>query len=293
MIHNEKIRFTDFIMIGLGCALYGLGLVSVNIANNLAEGGITGITLIIRYWLHIDPALSTILINIPLIFIGYKYLGKKALIYTIYGTLSLSFWIWFWQVFYVPINIHKDLFIAGVLAGIFGGTGSGIVYKFGGTTGGTDIVARILEKHRGIPMGKTLLGLDIVVLTLSLSYLDLRQMMYTLMASYIFSKLVNFIQDGSYAARGIVIISKDPEPIAEAIMSELERGISYLSGKGGYSKEEFNAIYCVVSPSELTAIKRIVEQYDPKAFISILDVTEAIGEGFTYGKPPKKKRSLR
>lgn len=132
MVSNERLSIIDLIMISLGCAFYGLGLVSVNIANHLAEGGVTGITLIIRYWLHIDPALSTILINIPLIIIGYRYLGKKALVYTVYGTLALSFWIWFWQRFYIPINIHNDLFIAGILAGIFGGVGSGIVYKFGG-----------------------------------------------------------------------------------------------------------------------------------------------------------------
>ncbi|KRL83842.1 hypothetical protein FC32_GL001107 [Ligilactobacillus apodemi DSM 16634 = JCM 16172] len=275
-------------MITLGCALYGLGLVSINIANNLAEGGVTGITLILRYWLHINPAFSTIAINIPLIAIGYRFLGKKALVYTIYGTLALSFWIWFWQKVYIPINIHHDLFIAGILAGIFGGVGSGIVYKFGGTTGGTDVVARILEKQQGIQMGKTLLALDAIVLTLSLSYLDLRQMMYTLLASFVFSQLVNFIQDGAYAARGVIVISNSPEKIADAIMDELERGVSYLKGEGAFLETDFKAVYCVISPRELTALKRIVERYDPKAFISVLDVTEAVGEGFTYDRPKKK-----
>lgn len=288
MVSNERLSIIDLIMISLGCAFYGLGLVSVNIANNLAEGGVTGITLIIRYWLHIDPALSTILINIPLIIIGYRYLGKKALVYTVYGTLALSFWIWFWQRFYIPINIHNDLFIAGILAGIFGGVGSGIVYKFGGTTGGTDVVARILEKEKGIQMGKTLLALDAVVLTLSLSYLDLRQMMYTLLASYVFSQLVNFIQGGAYAARGVVIISRFPDEIAKSIIQDLDRGVSYLAGQGAFSNQDFKAIYCVVSPSELTAIKRIAEHHDSKAFISVLDVTEALGEGFTYNRPKKK-----
>lgn len=287
-MHNEKISILDLLMITLGCALYGLGLVSINIANNLAEGGVTGITLILRYWLHINPAFSTIAINIPLIAIGYRFLGKKALVYTIYGTLALSFWIWFWQKVYIPINIHHDLFIAGILAGIFGGIGSGIVYKFGGTTGGTDVVARILEKQQGIQMGKTLLALDAIVLTLSLSYLDLRQMMYTLLASFVFSQLVNFIQDGAYTARGVIVISNSPEKIADAIMDELERGVSYLKGEGAFLETDFKAVYCVISPRELTALKRIVERYDPKAFISVLDVTEVVGEGFTYDRPKKK-----
>ena len=193
---NEKITLKDLIFITIGCSLYAFGLVTVNIANNLAEGGATGITLIIRYWLHIDPAYSIILLNIPLIWIGYRYLGKKALIYTIYGTTMLSIWTWLWQRIPININIHHDLFLAGVLAGLIGGTGSGLVYRFGGTTGGTDIVARIFEKKRGIVMGKTLLALDVIVLTCSLSYLDLRQMMYTLLGSYVFAQVVNFIQEG-------------------------------------------------------------------------------------------------
>ncbi len=137
-------------------------------------------------------------------------------------------------------------------------------------------------------MGKTLLALDVVVLTLSLSYLDLRQMMYTLLASYVFSQLVNFIQGGAYAARGVVIISRFPDEISKSIIQDLDRGVSYLAGQGAFSNQDFKAIYCVVSPSELTAIKRIAEQHDPKAFISVLDVTEALGEGFTYNRPKKK-----
>lgn len=137
-------------------------------------------------------------------------------------------------------------------------------------------------------MGKTLLALDVVVLTLSLSYLDLRQMMYTLLASYVFSQLVNFIQGGAYAARGVVIISRFPDEISKSIIQDLDRGVSYLAGQGAFSNQDFKAIYCVVSPSELTAIKRIAEHHDPKAFISVLDVTEALGEGFTYNRPKKK-----
>lgn len=145
---DSKVRLIDFIMIAFGCGMYAFGFVMINISNNLAEGGVTGISLITRYWLHIDPAFTTLAINIPLVIIGYRYLGKKALIYTVYGTVSLSIFIWLWQRLPFSIDIHHDLFIAGILAGVLGGIGSGIVYRFGGTTGGADIVARILEKTR-------------------------------------------------------------------------------------------------------------------------------------------------
>ncbi|GAJ25527.1 hypothetical protein JCM15457_394 [Liquorilactobacillus sucicola DSM 21376 = JCM 15457] len=282
-----QMRLVDFTMIALGCAFYAFGLVKVNIANSLAEGGITGITLIIRYWLHIDPAYSTLIINVPLIIIALRYLGKNALVYTVHGTISLSFFIWLWQRVPVTINISHDMFIAGLLAGFFGGVGSGLIYRFGGTTGGTDIVARIFEKKRGVAMGKTLLALDCVVLGLSLSYISIRQMMYTLLASYVFSRIISFTQEGAYAARGVIIFSSAYPEITQQIINRLGRGVSHIQTTGAFSKEKGQAIYCVVSPSELTSLKRIVESIDERAFVSVLTVNEAIGEGFTYAQPQK------
>ncbi|WP_461224062.1 YitT family protein [Lacticaseibacillus suihuaensis] len=278
----------DLVLIGLGCALYAFGLVTVNIENHLAEGGITGITLLIRYWWHLDPAYSTIILNIPLIFIGYKYLGKRALAYTIYGTGMLSGWLWLWQRLPVGLNIHHDLFIAGVLAGLFGGIGSGLIYRVGGTTGGSDVIARILEKQTGIPMGKTLLAFDVLVLSLSLTYLNLELMMYTLLASYVFSRIVDFTLEGAYAAKGVLVVSDQAEPIAAAIMDQLERGVTYLNAEGGFARDPKRVVYAVVAPTEIAAVKRIIEGLDAKAFVTILDVHEALGEGFTYKKKPRR-----
>ncbi len=275
-------------MIAVGSSLYAFGLVMINIANNLAEGGVTGITLILRYWFSIDPAISTILLNVPLVIIGYRYLGKTALAYTVFGIFSLSFFIWLWQQIDFSVNIDHDLFLAGILAGLIGGSGSGIVYRFGGTTGGTDIVARIFEKHRGVAMGKTLLTFDCVVLTLSLSYVSLRKMMYTLLASYVYSKVVNFTLEGAYAARGVIIISNHHQEIAKDIINDLKRGVSYLQATGAYSQEPIQAIYCVISPNELMDLKHIVARHDSHAFVSILSVNEVIGEGFSYDVAKKK-----
>ncbi|KRK73380.1 YitT family protein [Lacticaseibacillus nasuensis] len=285
---NAQRTLVDLILIALGCGLYGFGLVTVNIANHLAEGGITGITLLMRYWWHLDPAYGTILLNIPLIIVGYKYLGKRGLAYTVYGTLMLSGWLWLWQRLPVALPLHHDLFIAGVLAGLFGGIGSGIIYRRGGTTGGSDVIARILEKQTGIPMGRSLLVFDIFVLLASLSYLSLENMMYTLLASYVFSRIVDFTLEGAYAAKGLLIISPQSTAISAAIQQQLERGITYLNGEGGYAHDPTQVVYAVVSPTEIAAIKRIIESIDATAFVTVIDVHEALGEGFTYGKKPKK-----
>lgn len=287
-MRKSGLYLRDFLFITIGTCIYAFGLVGFNIANNLAEGGVTGITLILRALFHIDPAYSTLLINVPLILLGGKILGRRSFFYTIYGTAALSVFLWIWQRVPFEISVDHDLLIASLLAGLAGGIGSGLVYHVGGTTGGADIIARIVELKFGVTMGRSLLTFDLVVLLISLVYLDLQHMMYTLIASFVFSRVVDFVQDGAYAAKGIFVISNHSTEVGQYIMDELERGVSYFEGEGGYSNKEKKILYAVVSPREINEIKRAIEEIDPKAFISIINVHEAIGEGFTYMKPPKK-----
>ncbi|MCT7707004.1 MAG: YitT family protein, partial [Lactobacillus iners] len=254
------------------------------IKNQLADGGISGVTLLLRYWFKINPGISTLVLNIPLIIIGYKYMGRRMLILTIWGTSCLSFFLNFWlhTPFIHQINLDHDLFLAGLLTGLLSGLGIGIVFKFGGTTGGTDIIARILELKLGIPIGKTLLGLDVLVLGISLSYLDTKHMLYTLVGSYFLAKIADYVQEGSYAAKGVIIISDKYLNIAKMINLNLDRGYTYLLAEGGYQNDTKKIIYCVVSPRELSNLKSIVLNEDKKAFVSIIDVHETLGEGFTY-----------
>ncbi|BBM15925.1 YitT family protein [Enterococcus mundtii] len=273
----------------LGTSIYAFGLVYLNIANQLAEGGVSGITLILRALFHIDPAYSTLLINIPLILLGGKILGKRALAYTVLGTVSLSIFLWIWQRIPLQINLEHDLLIVSLLAGLIAGVGSGIVYRMGGTTGGSDIIARILEKNHGISMGRSLLAFDVIVLLASLTYIDLKRMMYTLIASYVFSRVIDFILDGGYSAKGILVVSNKSEEIAPLLMTGLQRGVTFLHGEGGFSGVDKKMIYMVVSARELNEVKRIIHEIDEHAFLSILNVHEVEGEGFTYLKPQTRR----
>ncbi|MDT2835715.1 YitT family protein [Enterococcus durans] len=278
----------EIVLIIIGTSIYAFGLVYLNIANQLAEGGVSGITLILKALFGIDPAYSTLFINIPLILIGGKILGKRSLAYTILGTLSLSAFLWIWQRVPLQINLQHDLLIVSLLAGLVAGIGSGLVYRMGGTTGGSDIIARILEKNYGISMGRSLLALDVIVLLASLSYIDLKRMMYTLIVSYVFSRVIDSILDGGYAAKGILVVSNKNEEIAPLLMTGLERGVTFLSGEGGFSGQSKKIIYIVVSSSEITEVKRIIHDIDEKAFVSVINVHEVEGEGFTYLKPQTK-----
>ncbi|EOS8072862.1 YitT family protein [Enterococcus hirae] len=286
MISMKTVK--EVVMIMVGTSIYAFGLVYLNIANHLAEGGVSGITLILRALFGIDPAYSTLLINIPLILIGGKILGKRSLAYTVLGTVSLSAFLWIWQRVPLQINLQHDLLIVSLLAGLIAGTGNGLVYRMGGTTGGSDIIARILEKNYGISMGRSLLVLDVIVLLASLTYIDLKRMMYTLIVSYVFSRVIDSILDGGYSAKGILVVSNKNEEIAPLLMTGLERGVTFLSGEGGFSGHSKKIIYMVVSSSELNEVKRIVHEIDEKAFLSIINVHEVEGEGFTYLKPQSK-----
>lgn len=287
-VQEEKIRVLDLLMIGLGCAALAFSLVFFNIANHFADGGISGITLIIRALFHFDPAYSTILINVPLLAIGYRYLGKQSLIYTVYGTVMLSVFLWIWQRVPIAIDLRGDLLLAALAAGITGGFGSGLIYRYGGTTGGTDIVARILERFLGVPMGQSLLWLDVIILLISLVYINVPHMAYTLIYSFIMTRIVNFTQEGAYAARGIIVISDQYQVITNAIMDRLQRGVSLVNGEGGYSHRERKIIYVVVAPHELHTLRQIITDCDPHAFVSIISVAEALGEGFSFAVPKRR-----
>lgn len=284
----NKATLIDLLMIALGCAIYGISLDMISVPNKLADGGLSGISLILRHFWGINMGLSTLVLNIPLILLGYRFMGKRLLAYTIWGTVSLSFFLWFWRS--VPIikqlDLEHDLFLSAISAGVLSGIGLGLVFRYNGTSGGTDIIARICQIKFGISSGKMLLFCDAVVLFVSLSYLDIKHMMYTLLASFILSRVMDTVQQGAYSARGLLIISDKYKQIGEMIDLKLDRGFTYFQALGGYQQDEKKVIYVVVSPREIPAIKQLIRQEDPNAFVSILEVHEAMGEGFTY----KQKR---
>ncbi|XOQ36977.1 MAG: DUF2179 domain-containing protein [Lactococcus sp.] len=281
---NKEVKFhpLNFLMIALGTAIYAFGFVNFNMVNHLAEGGVSGITLIFHALFQINPAYTQILLNIPLFILGVKIFGKRGMIYTIHGTVCLSIFIWLFQRMSFSIDLAHDTLIAALLAGIFAGIGGGIVFRYGGTTGGGDIIGRYFEQKKGFALGQTLFVFDILVLTLSLSYIDIQHMMYTVIASFVFSQVVAVVQNGGYTVRGMLIISRKYATISQKITDEIGRGATYLKAEGVYSGNDTKVIYVVLSPIQVQAVKAILAEIDPDAFVSIINVHEVIGSGFTY-----------
>ncbi|HFZ6333653.1 TPA: YitT family protein [Streptococcus agalactiae] len=275
-----KTKIKEAILIAFGVALYTFGFVKFNMANHLAEGGISGVTLIIHALFGVNPALSSLLLNIPLFILGARILGKKSLLLTIYGTVLMSFFMWFWQQIPVTVPLKNDMMLVAVAAGILAGTGSGLVFRYGATTGGADIIGRIVEEKSGIKLGQTLLFIDAIVLTSSLVYINLQQMLYTLVASFVFSQVLTNVENGGYTVRGMIIITKESESAAATILHEINRGVTFLRGQGAYSGREHDVLYVALNPSEVCDVKEIMADLDPDAFISVINVDEVISSDF-------------
>ncbi|WP_340371652.1 YitT family protein [Peribacillus sp. FSL E2-0218] len=280
MLFGLKLKNTLFILFGAG--IFAFGLVHFNMQNNLAEGGFTGITLIIYQLVGINPSYSNLVLNIPLFLIGWKYLGRTSFLYTLIGTVGLSVWLWVFEKYQINIDLGGDLMLVALFAGVFVGVGLGIIFRYGGTTGGVDIIARFAHRYLGMGMGRTMFIFDAVVIGLSiLTYLNYRQAMYTLVAVFIGARVIDFMQEGAYAARGAMIISEKNQEIAEKIMKDMERGVTVLRGYGSFTRNDREVLYCVVAKNELVRLKNAITSVDPHAFVSVSEVHDVLGEGFT------------
>ncbi|MGX5585171.1 YitT family protein [Bacillus thuringiensis] len=282
---TSKLKMRNIIFILIGSAIFSFGIVNINIETHLAEGGFTGITLLLYFLFKFDPSYSNLILNIPIFFIGWKLLGRTTFLYTLIGTFSVSLFLWIFQryeVLNLHLNLQNDMTLAALFAGAFIGIGLGIIFKYGGTTGGVDIIARLAHKYVGWSMGKTMFMFDAIVIIVSiLTYLSYREGMYTLVAVFIGAKVIDFMQEGAYAAKGATIISDKNDEIAAKILSEMERGATFLKAVGSYTKVERNVLYCVVAKNEIVKLKNIITSVDPHAFVAVSDVHDVVGEGFT------------
>lgn len=280
MVFGLKVKNILFIL--LGAAIFSFGIVHFNMQNNLSEGGFTGITLLFYFLWGWDPAIMNIILNIPVFFIGWKFLGRNTFYYTIIGTVAVSIFLSVFQVKHFTTYLQSDMTLAALFAGVFIGVGLGIIFRYGGTTGGVDIIARLVNKYVGWSMGKTMFLFDFIVITTSVFFvLDLVEGMYTLVAVYIGARVIDFLQEGAYSAKGATIISNNSDEIARKIITGMDRGVTVLDGRGSFSGEKRNVLYCVVGRNEIVRLKSTINGIDPHAFVAVSTVHDVVGEGFT------------
>lgn len=268
----------SYLGITVGALLTALGLVLFLVPNKIAAGGVSGLATVIYHVFHLKVGLTMLALNVPLFLMGIKELGVRFGIKTLYGTIALSLFTDLITPYLKAAT--QDLLLASIYGGIVTGLGLGIVFRFGGTTGGTDLAARIIHRYLKLSVGQSLLLIDASVIALAAMVFGLERALYAFLVVYLTAKVIDVVQEGEGFAKAALIVSEHSEQIGKAVMQDLDRGVTYLEGKGGFSGKQREILLVIISRSEVSRLKQLVAQVDPQAFMIISSVNEALGEGF-------------
>lgn len=268
----------SYIGITLGVFIMAISLKLFLEPNTIAPGGVTGLAIVIKSLIGIPVYLTNLIVNVPLFIIGILALGKAFGTKTLFATLGLSVFLKI-----VPSQIvTQDLLLSSVFGGILLGLGLGLVFKAGGTTGGTDLAGAILNKYfPRFSISSFMMTIDgIVVIVAGLVSRKIETSLYSVIGLYVAIKVINLMLEGMGYVKAFLIITEKPEEISQAIMKDVNRGVTLFNGKGMYTKENKDILLCVVNRSQFTKVKDIVNMVDTKAFLMVTDMYEVIGEGF-------------
>jgi len=287
-MHWRRIRkyFTlqllkHFIGIVIGATIVSVSINTLIIPNQIADGGLTGIAIILHYIFHWTVGWTVLLLNLPLFIVGLRMVGRKFLVFSIVGvgllsaTLSLTT--------HLPVLTYDPL-LAAISGGVLSGIGMGIVFRSRGSLGGTDILAVLFSRTTAFSVGQILLGIDAAIF-LGVAILFKPEMaMYAMIYMFIATRVVDLVQEGLSHSKSVMVVTAYPQEIADEIMAKLNRGVTLFQATGAFSGEAKQVVYCVINRTELSQIKEIVREQDPQAFVAISEVPEVVGEGFSTWK---------
>lgn len=266
----------------LGCILYALSFDWCFAPNEIAFGGVTGVAQIVNFFFpQLTIGALVIALNVPLFLLGWKLFGTYMLVSSITAMALSSVFIDLFNLL-IPFPPMEDTLLACVMGGALLGLSLGIIFLQGATTGGTEIVAKLLKlKLAWLPMGKLLLAADLVVVVLvALVFHNVGTALYGVVAIYISTAVMDKVLYGMDTSKVAYIISDKPDEIARIILHDLDRSITYLHGEGGYSGAPKRVILCAFKQRQIVGIKEAVRKVDPNAFMIVTDAHEVLGEGF-------------
>ncbi|MBR3942593.1 MAG: YitT family protein [Clostridia bacterium] len=263
----------------LGSAIMALGLDLFLIPEQIVVGGISGIATVLQFTAGISPSVTVLVLNIPITILAFLYLSRRTFWFTMLGSLNLSVFL---QIFTCVAPVSDDKILCSLAGGVLVGLGLGIVFRADGTTGGTDVVAKLLQKKKPyLPIGILMLVADGVVVLLSGVLLkSYEQMIYASIALFVSTKVIDRIVVGGDAAKQVTIISTFAPDIARCVITKLQRGVTGIKSVGLYSGKDTLMLMTVVQNNQIVKVKQIVKKYDKNAFVIISNVSEVIGEGF-------------
>ena len=278
--------FQDYLLIIVGSLILAVNVPLFLAPNQVISTGVTGIGMLAHYSWGWPIGMVTLALNIPLLLAGLKWgEGLKLFFRTIFAVTVMTIAIDLLSPHLMPIQ--GDPLLYTLFGGLLDGLGIGLVLRGRGTTGGTDIVAQLLNRYRGWPFGHIFIVLNGSILLAAAAMVGIKPVLYALIVNFISGQVVDVVQEGVSYARAVLIVSARVEEIRRTIIEELDRGVTLLEARGGYTEKSRPALYVVVSRSQVTLLKHIIANIDPRAFVVVSEAHEVLGEGF---RPVKEKR---
>lgn len=271
-----------YLVLIIGSLIYSAGLEIFLVPNNIIDGGVVGISIMASYLTGIPFGVYMLVLNLPFLYLGYKQIGKTFAISTIISIIALSIFSEFLEP--VP-QITQDYFLAAIFGGIIAGAGVGLVIRQGGSLDGTEITAIILDRKTSFSVGEVVMFFNLFILGAAGFVFGWDKAMYSLVAYFIISKMIDVVLKGLDESYAVMIVSDEYEEIADALMHRLGRGVTYLHGKGAYTGDDKQVLYCVVTRLEVVKLKEIALEKDETAFVTINPVHDIVGGRF-------KKKSI-
>ena len=279
--YKYKATLIDVIFIFLGCVIASLGVNLFLSHAKLLSGGATGIALILEYTIGLPAGIVVFILNIPLLILSYKKLDKSFTLYTAIGMLSLSISLMLTKPLTNLITLENDLLIFCIYVGVLCGIGYGLVFLRNGSTGGTDIITMLIrKKFSNFNIGALGFSLNIIIIILGAIIFGIPQALYTLISLFIQSTVLDRMLKGFSSKKLLLILTEKEEEVIEYVIKDLNRGITSLFAEGEYTHDRKKMLYCIVTSRQMILLKNIVHQIDPKAFITIIDISEVRGKGF-------------
>ncbi len=267
-------RILSFIMLTIGAIIAAFSLESFLIPNTILDGGITGVSIILSKLSGFPVSLLVLILNIPFVYIGYRNLGRGFLIRTVYSMILFSFAL---SVFRYFEPLTEQMLLATVFGGILLGVGVGLVIHFGGCVDGTESVALVISKRTSLSVGQVVLVFNLVIYFVAGMIFGIDRAMYSLLTYFITFKVIDFVSEGFEQAKAALIVTEKGTDMAKEIYKRLGRTVTVIRGKGLISGDK-EVMYCVLTRMEIYELRHIAEEMDESAFITILDVSDIIGQ---------------
>lgn len=277
-----KKRISDFILLNIGLLLVGIGICLFKIPNNFATGGVSGLAIIAsKFFKDMDVGPIMLIINIILLIIGFIFLGPDFGSKTVYSSFALSGIVWAIQKIYpLKHSLTDDMMLELIFSIIFPAIGSAIVFNLNASTGGTDIVAKILSKHTNLNIGKTLLLTDFLIAAGAGAVFGIKIGMYSILGLSLKAFVIDLVMEGFNVSKQFVIISSKSEDIKEYIVNQLHRGATIYKAEGAFSHKPEDVISTVLNRRQAIKLRTYIRSIDDSAFITISNTSETIGKGF-------------